>query len=74
MSSASSSERMICEMIIQEIMNSAAEFPDASMVQCITSKPSSPDAVTNSVSIARMNELKLRRPASSSSSNTHAPP
>ena len=72
--SAKSSERMIWEMIIHEIMNSAAAFPEPSIVQCMTSNPSSPDAVTKSVSIARMNDLKLRRPASSSSWNTHPSP
>mmetsp|Transcript_9446 Transcript_9446/g.31378 ORF Transcript_9446/g.31378 Transcript_9446/m.31378 type:complete len:270 (-) Transcript_9446:2036-2845(-) len=72
--SARSRDRMICEMIIHEIMKRLEMLPPASICQCITSKPSSPDAVTNRVSMARVNELKESRPASSSSSNTHAPP
>ena len=68
------SARRICEMNIQEIMNMDAAGPSASIVQWMTSKPFSPDAVTNRVSIARINDRNDSRPASSSISNTHALP
>ena len=61
-------------MNIQEIMNADADGPSASIVQWITSKPFSPDAVTKRVSIARINDRNDKRPASSSTSKMHAAP
>ena len=54
-------------MNIQEIMNADADGPSASIVQWMTSKPFSPDAVTKRVSIARMNDRNDKRSSSSTS-------